>query len=146
MSGELVCSYFFVYFRLGRGSTVGQNQYCQQTSTDPNTPTDFYLRLGSHGSQNTINWIVHLPTTTPLTTLPTTLTTVTTAALTAEAPTTVTTAALTTEAPTTVTMPPEAVVTTNTTNVGTGSANVMSFGICQMAVVVLGLALEYCEF
>ena len=43
---------------------MGQNQHCSQTSRDPNTPIDFYLRLGSYGSQNTINWIVQLPTTT----------------------------------------------------------------------------------
>ena len=49
-----------MYFRLGRGNTVGQNQYCEQTSGVLNTPTDFYLRLGSY-KQNTLNWIVQLP-------------------------------------------------------------------------------------
>ena len=51
----------FRHFRLGRGSTVGQRQYCEITSTEPNTPTDFYLMLGSHGPQNTIDWLIHLP-------------------------------------------------------------------------------------
>ena len=110
-------------FRLGTGNTVGENQYCEQTSRDTNTPTDFYLRLGSYGPENTINWIMHLPTTTP--------------------PTTPTTTQTTTAAPTTVTVPPRADVTTatDTTDVATSSSNVVSFGLWQMTVVVLRLVL-----
>ena len=51
--------FWHVYLRLGRGDIVGVNQYCEQTSPDTNTPTDFYLKLGSH-KRNTIDWIIHL--------------------------------------------------------------------------------------
>ena len=52
---------YLICFSLGNGSIVGEDAYCEATSPDTNTPTDFYLRLGSYGVHNTINWIIHLP-------------------------------------------------------------------------------------
>ena len=90
-----------IYSRLGFGNIVGQNQTCEQTSTDINTSTDFYLRLGSW-KQNTINWIVYLPTTLSA---PATVTIEPPINVTIEVPTTVTT-----EVPTNLVMQPEAVI------------------------------------
>ena len=46
-----------MYLRLGRGDTVGEDQYCEANIPGENLPTDFYLRLGSYKT-NTIDWII----------------------------------------------------------------------------------------